>query len=285
MPASLGSFPAAPRITPFLGIHDLCSLDVVSKAIAHDLANASGQGHAWLIAAENAGVSISDMDRRSIKAMLFAMTELDLDLDVETIPVHTDKRAESFTTAVIWARKMKLKHLQSGSKIGKTFIARFSFKPEDIVSYREDPSKAISSFPISTSLGGMYLNIDLVLTWRAGSMLLSVSEISTRSELKPCKPFSVNMRSVFSPLIMMKDFRIEASTLKEGTGLCWLSQSPSDFADSLMCGIVCVGVVYDHDHNLYNSSRHVGALQIDRPGWKVESELQMDSRLQACEWH
>lgn len=252
------------KISAHFEVSDLCNLEAASKDFSGHLA--------WLTTASNAGLLIAEADRSSIKALLFAVRGADLLLRPQTIIGHSSKGVQALAKAALQMRKMETEHLSSGGLLSKTFTTHFQFTPEVTQSYLANQHSMLSSIPVPIDLGNGVV-IRMALIWYKGTVSLSL-HATPEDEFQPV---TVQLRSVSSPLVIRKVFKVRRSedTL-EGCGLGCMTQTATAFAENMKVGILCVGLVHDFDPIIvhecdarYTCSKSGNALALDIPGWTV----------------
>lgn len=222
-------------ISAYLEVSDLCAMDAAAKEISVHMASWDGKRYwyAWLTVAMNA-------DKSSISALLHAVRG---PFDVVLCPLleRSSKGALELTKAALQMKKMEIKHMSVGGLYSKTFITRFQFTPQDIQSYLVDPYVAVSSVTVRIDMGDNVV-VRMVLTWHKGTMLLSTHVTPEYA----FQPLAVQLRSISSPLIMRKTFKLKRlMDTQEGSGLCCMTQTPTAFAENMKKGILCAGFVHD----------------------------------------
>jgi len=250
-------------ISAYLGLSDLLSLEAASKDISDNMANPGGKPLAWVTAATQAGLYVVDGNKSSIKAALLAVSTFDRAVDFKGISIEDGKSAKELTKAADQIRKIKIKHLQAGGQFADTFIARFSFSPEDVEMLQGDLRATVRSLPISMVIGNNALVLTLIWS-RTATRLLVLAE-----DEASFKPVSVQLRSISSPLILRMEFCFgKPGGEVEGCGLCDTLQSPQALTKSMRGGILCAGIVADLQYKA-GMWKQMNALNLDRPDWKA----------------
>lgn len=265
------------NVASYLEIGDLCTLDAASKEISMNIVDEDEETpYAWLAAANHAGLCLVDVDKRSIKATFGALKNCEQILRPDAPLLYSKRGSQELVKAAQQFKNMELKHLQVGGLIAKTFITRFYFSSKDIESYIAAPKAAVTTMPISVSMGKG--TIDIALTWHKGTMLLATQAKCDEH----MQPFIIHLRAISSPLMMRKEFEVwRANDTQEGSGLCCTSQKASDFAQSMQDGILCIGLMLDSKDGASPPSKNArlaSALQLDSPGWSAGINEVMQAR-------
>jgi hypothetical protein len=260
------------HITAYLGVEDLCRLDAVSRELSESMAHWEGKPRAWLTVAEDAGLSLANVDKASIKEVFRAVRHSKCMLSDEALLVHSKQGVDDLAKAAEQMRTMQSKHLQAGGRVAETFTAHLCFQAADVDAYLADPRTPVTSLPIFMTMGDK-VNVKMMLTWRDGSMWLAAFALCDGR----FQPFGMHLRSVSSPLILRKDFTVwPLDFQQQGSGLCCTVQKHADLAKSLKAGILCTGLLHDLEATS-RCSTSANALMLDNPAWKVQVS-QLSSR-------
>jgi hypothetical protein len=239
------------KVFAFFEIRDLCLLDATSKDMQVSMAAFEGRPHAWIEAAKHQGFSFpQDANKKAIKEVFAQLRTLVLKLRPRTLHLHTGKGVKEFIQAAQHMKNLRLQHLRDGGQIAEMFLIRFRFDPESVAEYVADPSKPVFSREEIMAVGSRSsIILEVELGYHRGKVLLATEVYCHEedSDRALFKPFSIQLRTVSSPLTVWKTFNIwREQQEQEGTGLCFMSQTSSQFTDMLSKdGILCMGLTCD----------------------------------------